>query len=388
MRPSGVVLPVRPDYRRARTLRAALLLLVCLSALLAFSPAARAQDAVQAISDAADVDRLEGAVPSGVTDIVGSLSPTEGDLDAQIENTVRSVTGQLGSLISEGIKSMTLIVLIVILCAIAAPMQENAHAKFDVVHLAGTLGIAVVSFGHVGELLDLGRKTIQELDGFSKALLPTLAAGAAAAGTPASAAAKCAATLMFSDILITLITRTLIPMVFAYVAVITAGAAIGDETLERVSKFIKWIVMILLTVSLSAFMAYLTISGTVAGAGDALAVKGLKMAVSTAVPVVGGIISDAADTVLAGASVLKSSLGLFGLFAVLGICIVPFLRVGIEYLFYKLMAALISPLASDRMVRFVEGLSTAFGLILGMVGSVSLLLLISIITTIRGVGVT
>ena len=46
-----------------------------------------------------------------------------------------------------------------------------------------------------------------------------------------------------------------------------------------------------------------------------------RSAIGTAIPVVGGIISDAADTILAGAGVLRQSVGVVGTLTVLAICV-------------------------------------------------------------------
>lgn len=66
-----------------------------------------------------------------------------------------------------------------------------------------------------------------------------------------------------------------------------------------------------------------------------MTVKAAKFTMSSLVPVVGGILSDAAETVLAGAGILKNAVGVFGMLAVLAMCVVPFLQLGIHYLAYK-----------------------------------------------------
>ena len=53
-----------------------------------------------------------------------------------------------------------------------------------------------------------------------------------------------------------------------------------------------------------------------------------KSAVSAVVPVVGSILSDAAESVLAGAGLLRGMVGTAGTLALLGVCLVPFLRLG------------------------------------------------------------
>ena len=87
--------------------------------------------------------------------------------------------------------------------------------------------------------------------------------------------------------------------------------------------------------SLAAFTLYLTLTGAVSGAADQAAVRAAKAVLSGTVPVVGGILSDAAETLLAGAGVLRGGIGIFGTLGVLAICAYPFLHLGIQYLLYR-----------------------------------------------------
>ena len=137
-----------------------------------------------------------------------------------------------------------------------------------------------------------------------------------------------------------------------------------------------------LTILLLIFVAYLSVSGVIAGTTDAVAIKAAKFAVSGMVPVVGGILSDAAETVLAGAGILKNSVGVVGMLAVLAICVVPFLQLGIHYLAYKFTAALTATISESRMAGLVSAIGGAFGLVLGMTGACALLLLISMVSAI------
>ena len=100
----------------------------------------------------------------------------------------------------------------------------------------------------------------------------------------------------------------------------------GNEGLKRVGALLKWLITILLSVFLLAFIAYLNLSGVISGGADAATVKAAKFTISNMVPVVGGVISDTAETLLAGAGVLRNAAGVFGMLAVLGICMVPLLN--------------------------------------------------------------
>ena len=138
----------------------------------------------------------------------------------------------------------------------------------------------------------------------------------------------------------------------------------------------------LLTALLLAFVGYLTASGAIAGSVDASAVKAAKLAISRAIPVVGGILADASETVLAGAGVLKGSVGVVGMLVVLAICITPFLQLALQYLVYKASAALCAAVAQPRLSQLIDAIGSAFGLVLGMTGAGALVLLVSLVSAI------
>ena len=109
------------------------------------------------------------------------------------------------------------------------------------------------------------------------------------------------------------------------------------------------------------------------------------VAISGVVPVVGGIIADASETVLAGAGMLKNTIGVFGMLAILAACAYPFLQLGVQSLLYKLTAFLAGTVTEGPLAGLINALGTAFGLMLGMTGSCALLLLISITSSVSAV---
>ena len=246
----------------------------------------------------------------------------------------------------------------------------------------GALAITAISVADVHSLIGMGREALDNMTAFSKILLPTMAVATAASGAPGGAAARQMATMLFSTVLMSLITKLLLPLVYGYIAACVAHAAVGNEGLKRIAGVLKWTVTSILTVLLLVFVGYLTVSGVIAGTADAVAVKAAKFTVSSMVPVVGGILSDAAETVLAGAGILKNAVGVFGMLVILSMCVVPFLQLGIHYLAYKLTAALAATVADGRTSGLIDGLGGAFGLILGMTGASAMLLLVSMVSAV------
>ena len=84
---------------------------------------------------------------------------------------------------------------------------------------------------------------------------------------------------------------------------------------------------------------------------------------------------------------VRGAVGVFGLAATLCICLVPFLRLGVQYLLYKAAAALSGAFAEKRLGSLIGSLGSAFGMMLGMVGSGALMLFFSILSLIKAVNV-
>ena len=222
------------------------------------------------------------------------------------------------------------------------------------------------------------------LEGRSGGLQAVEMAGAATGGV-SGAAVRQGATVLCSSLLIRGIDGLLVPMLYAYIAACCAHAALGSDGLKKLAALLKGTIVFLLTAGLLAFVGYLTASGAIAGSADAAAVKAAKMTISRAIPVVGGILSDAAETVLAGAGVLRGTVGVVGMLVVLAICLTPFLQLTLHYLTYKGAAALTGTVAGPRLSGLMDSLGGAFGLILGMTGSCALVLLFSIVSAVSAV---
>ena len=184
-------------------------------------------------------------------------------------------------------------------------------------------------------------------------------------------------TVFLADLLLNLIDGLLIPLVYLYIGALAAGACLPENRLGALAEGLKKVITWALTTSLLLFTVYLSAVRVVAGAADGASVKVAKAAISGAVPVVGGII--------AGAGMLKNTIGVFGMLAILAACAYPFLQLGVQYLLYKLSAFLAAAVGAPELCKLIDGLGGAFGLVLGMTGSCALLLLVSVLSSVAAV---
>lgn len=223
---------------------------------------------------------------------------------------------------------------------------------------------------------------MENLTVFTRILIPVMTTAAAASGSLTGAASRQMVTLFCSNLLLTLMEGVLLPLVYLYVAACAGALATGNAGIRAVADFIRWGVQTALTWLLLLFTVYLGLSGVISGTADRAAVKVARFAISGMVPVVGGILSDATESVLAGAEILRNAIGVFGTLAVLAFCAVPFLRLGVQYLLYRLASVLTAAVTRHPVARLIGDLGGAFGLMLGMAGASALVTLISIVTTV------
>lgn len=280
------------------------------------------------------------------------------------------------------VRSGVVLLAVLLLCSVGDTVyaQEGA-SRLRAVTLAGTLAITALAAADTRSMMGVGTQAISHMASFANVLLPTVAAVTVTTGAVAGAAARQMAAVLFCNLLVNLIHRVLIPLVYGYIALCVVQTALDNEGVGRLAEMLKGMVTALLTAVMTGFVGYLTLNSVVAGAADAAAVKAAKFAISGAVPVVGKILSDAAESILASAGVLRGTVGVFGALTVLSICLAPLLQTGGSYLAYKGAAALGAVVGSGPLHKLAERLGGAFGMILGMTGCCCLLLLIALVSS-------
>lgn len=212
------------------------------------------------------------------------------------------------------------------------------------------------------------------------ATLPTLTTAAAMSGSSEAAVGAQAVYLMSADMAAMLIETFLLPALAAYLALAAISAALNESLLDGAAEAMKTIITFFLRLILTVFIGYtgiLKIFGTVA---DSVTKRSLKLAVASAVPVIGSIAAEAADSVFAVAGAVKSSIGITGLLGILSTALLPVIRMCVWVLVFRLFTFLIAPAGSDGMSAFIGALAEFYGLLLAVAGSVVLLAMLAVLS--------
>ena len=282
----------------------------------------------------------------------------------------------------DGLFSVAVIAASCLLCGLLANGAHTGRAA----EFVGALAICGACVGSLSSMIRLATQTLEQLSDYGLVLLPSMMALGAMSSTATGTGAAATGGIVFLDLFLQIGTRILIPLVWLICAAAVADLILGEGRLQALLRLLKWLAGTLLKWTMYLFTGYLGLSGLFGGGVDAARVKTARVALSSVVPLVGGILSDASESVLAAASALKSSVGLYGMLAIAAICLFPFLRLGAQYLLMKLGAAIGGLLGQPRLAALTEQLAGAFGLLLGLCGAYSVGMLLCVALCVRMVG--
>ena len=244
--------------------------------------------------------------------------------------------------------------------------------------------ILLLTFQNTDTLIGLSSGTVREICEYGKLLCLAMTTALAAQGAVTASASLYAGTSLFTALLGDLISSFYIPMVYFFLLFSAGNSALGEEYLKKLADSIKNFLSWLLKTLLIVFTTYMSITGVVTGTTDTAALKAAKVTISTAVPIVGGILSDASEAVLVSMQLMKNAAGIYGILAVLAVFISPFLKVGVQYLALKLSAALCSIFASKNICCLLNDVAAAMGLLLAMLAAACTMVLVSTVCFLRG----
>ena len=331
---------------------------------------------------ALDIPHLRDTVPKEAEDILGQrdpLKPPDGTILRRIRDKLLT---EWEKTFPEELKTGAFLVLIAVLVSLGCSFCTSLNGEKFVL-LAGITVISAYVLSDFQTFLHTELSSLESLSDFSKALLPTLTAAAAAGGAVTGSAARYAATMLAMDGLMTVAQSILSPLICAMAALTAANAALEHPTLLSAGKLVKTVCSALLILIAFAFTLWISFTGILNGTVDAATTRAAKTAVSAALPVVGSVISDAAGSLAAAANTVRNSIGIFGLIAVLAVCIGPFLRLLLRYLAFKLAGAAAECVTDRRLSALINGLGDCFGFILALNGCGALMLFVSVFSMMR-----
>lgn len=334
------------------------------------------------------IDEVIQAAPDEMTELLEPLDLFSGQGLNEVMNALKShvfqtVRGQVRLAIQPVIQTT----LIIFLCTIISLMMPGKKQEFPIT-MIGCTSIAYLNLSDTRSFFSDSIEVVQSLYDFSSVLLPCLAGASVFTGASMSAGIKYTAAALFMNILLNFSNTMLVPVVSMYLVCIIGDSVFHQPILGTVSNVIHKVCTTVLTGAVVLFTTYLSVAGLVSGTGELLAARITKTTLSNGLPIVGKIISDTASTLVAGASLIRNGIGLFGMLVLVGMLVLPFVSIGVRYLFFKLISKMDHLWSEQRFTGLIRGISDAYGMMLAIIGSGFVMLFLTLLSFIQVTGVS
>ena len=328
---------------------------------------------------------IEEAVPEDVRDISGKMS-LDGSYDTQnaLERLWRKFIEDINNYIKDDIRTASALIGISFLCAACSTLCSDKSTE-NIVSTVGCCAVVYLTVSGAEGVLNTAESALNQLSDYSKAALPVIYTAAAASGAAISAPSRYAAVCLALDVMMSAAQKVIIPLICTYLALSISCSVFSGAFVTSASAFVKKAIITVMTTMTIVFSAYIGITGFVSGSMDAVAVKTAKTVLSTSMPVVGGILSDAASTILSAASVVKCSSGVFSLIVVCALCAGPFAMLSVKMAMFKLTSAAAGSAPNGKISALLNDIGSALGMLTGLVGCCAVMLFISFVSGIKAV---
>lgn len=204
-------------------------------------------------------------------------------------------------------------VMLVSVCMGFFPENEKSKSILNII----SGGFVIISvFAPAWESIKAAATAIEACLVFEKALIPVLAAIVTFSGNPTLALSVKGASFAAAQTIEALAGDFVLPLVGASGALGITDTFLPSFRLSAVSDLIRKTLITVLSTSAALFTAFLGMKSVISASVDGMAVKGVRLAASSFVPVVGGAIGDAYSSVIGSLSVVRSTVGIYGIAAI------------------------------------------------------------------------
>ncbi|MFZ5626458.1 MAG: stage III sporulation protein AE [Bacillota bacterium] len=189
----------------------------------------------------------------------------------------------------------------------------------------------------------------------------------------------------FSTMLVGAATLTSTLMEFVVIPLIGLAALLGlvnevtgKVQVSKLAGLLRTGAVFAIGLLMTVVLGIISVQGVGSGVADGVALRTAKFATDALVPVVGGMLSDAVETVVSGAVLMKSAVGLTGLVIIALLAVLPALKILAVTFTLKLAAALLQPLSAGKLADALEQVDKSLTLMFGAVAITGLMFFLMI----------
>jgi len=297
-----------------------ILLIMCSN----FALAAGSEETTQYYDEqlqASGAEELKESLPKETQDMLEQIGIEKVDFytifDASPRKIIDLFINILRGRMNDPIAVMTKIIGILVLMALANSFAPDGEKVKLAINITCTAFVLMLLVSPLSSAISGAVSSVSALSGFMLLLVPVLAGIITASGNPLLAISFNTVAFSSAQGISQLIRNIVVPCTGIVMSMGSVGALTQDFKLDEIAELVKKVVIGVFSFLVTMFSAFLSIKGVMANAADTVAAKGIKLAVSSAIPIVGSTLSDSYSSIIGSLALVKSAVGVFGICSVL-----------------------------------------------------------------------
>lgn len=244
---------------------------------------------------------------------------------------------------TDSLKILLSIIVIVLIHSLLKSLTDDLENNnvSQIVYYVQYILIVTIIMASFSEIINSVTTSIDNMVGFTKSLIPLLITLMIYTGNITTSTVVEPILLFIIELIANIIKIGIIPIVSLIIVLIIVSKISDRVQIKKLSKFMKSSVVWTLGLILTVFIGVVSLEGSLTSAIDGVTAKTAKAAVSSLIPVVGKVLGDGVDSILGCGVILKNAVGVVGVIVIIGICLLPIVKLAVFTIMYAVSAAII-----------------------------------------------
>lgn len=278
------------------------------------------------------------------------------------------------------IKSSVTVLIFILLSAFLQSLKAESDDSVNMIYSTATaLLVATVVLVKLTSTVSLASMAISVASNFVYAFIPVFCSIVVASGGITTGFSTNTTLLILAQGLSFISSNVFMPIVNCYLALGVTSSLRYELNLDKLLSSVKKIITTCISFVSGVFVSVLSVKTAVAGRADMLGLRSIRFAINSVVPVIGSSISEGLLSIQAYSSLIKSSVGIVGVMAV----VLVFLPSIIEVVLWRIsltLCVIVSDVFGDKSV------SAVLSAFLNTLLLINVILILSMVTTVISFG--
>lgn len=279
------------------------------------------------------------------------------------------------------IKSSVTVLIFILLSAFLQSLKAESDDSVNMIYSTATaLLVATVVLVKLTSTVSLASMAISVASNFVYAFIPVFCSIVVASGGITTGFSTNTTLLILAQGLSFISSNVFMPIVNCYLALGVTSSLRYELNLDKLLSSVKKIITTCISFVSGVFVSVLSVKTAVAGRADMLGLRSIRFAINSVVPVIGSSISEGLLSIQAYSSLIKSSVGIVGVMAV----VLVFLPSIIEVVLWRIsltLCVIVSDVFGDKSV------SAVLNAFLNTLLLINVILILSMVTTVISFGI-